>query len=296
MDAVLNLDKPRGMSSHQAVTRVKRFFRVSRAGHAGTLDPMATGVLLVCMGEATKLSRFLMELEKEYVAVMKFGERTDTYDAEGRVTERVDTPPFRREDVEDVLLSFRGEVVQVPPVYSAIKRDGIPLYKLARKGEAAKAPPRRVLIRDLRIERYGFPFLGIRVICSRGTYVRSLVDDIGRALGSAAHMTELERTRVGPFRVEQAASLERLADAGSAMASPAEALHHLPEVRLAAGDYRKAEDGRPVEAAPYGTFRPHEHLRLCGPDGRLLAVGRAVDGMLRVERKLLLKRKPEAHL
>ncbi|MEJ2192094.1 MAG: tRNA pseudouridine(55) synthase TruB [Nitrospirota bacterium] len=286
---VVNLDKPGGITSHDAVAKVKRSLRVKRAGHAGTLDPIATGVLLVCVGEATKVSRFLMDLGKEYLATLKFGERTDTLDSQGRVIERVEGMVVEREDVERVLRGFRGTVTQKPPMYSAVKVSGTALHKLARKGLDVQRPSRTVTIHDIRVEDMDFPFLTLRVSCSRGTYIRTLVDDIGRALGTVAHMTALRRTRVGSFRAEEAAGPGELPEKAEAMYSVDAALSHLQAVALGEKDYAAARHGRPVRAGEYGRYEDGQFLRLKGPGGALFAVGRAQEGLLRVERMLHLE-------
>lgn len=289
MDGVVNLDKPKGMTSHEAVTAVKKIFEVKKAGHAGTLDPIATGVLLVCLGEATKLSRFLMELHKEYVGTLKFGESTDTYDAEGKVVERVETQPFAFSQVEAVIERFKGRIRQRPPMYSAIKVSGKPLYKLARKGIEMERPERDVLIKELQIESYHFPFLTLRIVCSKGTYIRSLVDDIGRAMGTVAHMTDLRRTGIGKFKDSNSALPENLTKKQGVIIPADEAVAHLEEVVLLKEDYKLAQNGGAVELSSYGTFGSGQYLRLKGPDRRLFAVGVVSGDRIKIERILHLK-------
>ncbi len=167
MNLVLNLNKPKNITSQQAVTTVKKIFSSEKAGHAGTLDPIATGVLLVCLNEATKITRFLSELDKEYVACMKLGERTDTYDSTGRIIEKKQIDNIRVGDIEKVLKKFIGEIKQIPPMYSAIKVKGVPLYKLARRGEFIHRRERIVRIYNIEVLDFEVPFVYIRVRCSR---------------------------------------------------------------------------------------------------------------------------------
>jgi tRNA pseudouridine55 synthase len=284
---VINLDKPRGITSHEAVTRVRKLLGIKKAGHAGALDPLATGVLLVCAGEATKISRFLMDLGKEYVATMKFGERTDTLDADGKVIETDEGFSFGPGEVEAVLSRFRGAIRQRPPMYSALKVGGKPLYKLARKGEEVERAEREVRIYGLAAEDFSPPLLRLRVSCSRGTYIRVLVDDIGRALGTVAHMTELRRVRIGGFGVEGSAGLEELPGRESAAVSVDSALSHLREAVLSAGDYSHALNGRPFGARAYGVGQG-ESLRLKDPGGRLFAIGVVSGERIKIDRILHL--------
>jgi tRNA pseudouridine55 synthase len=284
----LNLDKPRGITSQDAVTRVKRIFGVEKAGHAGTLDPIATGVLLVCLGEATKITRFLMDLPKEYLATLKFGERTDTLDAEGRVVETCGEPSFGLPDIEATLERFRGTICQTPPMYSALKVSGSPLYRLARRGVVVERQEREVNIYSLEIEAMDLPYVRLRVLCSRGTYIRTLVDDIGRAMGTFAHMAELRRLGVGEFKTSRSASLDELPGKQGALCPVDDALGHLGELVLSGSDFASASNGRALKMSDYGSFRPGEYLRLKDPGGRLFAVGKIDDDRVKVERILHL--------
>ncbi len=282
------MDKPQGLTSQKAVTQVKRALGVKKAGHAGTLDPMATGVLLVCTGEATKVSRFLMELQKEYLATVRLGTRTDTFDAEGKVVESVEGVEPSVGDVEQALEQFRGEIMQLPPMYSALKRNGTPLYKLARKGIEVERPERPVTIYSLTLEDYRFPLITIRLTCSKGTYVRTLADDLGRALGTVAHLSALIRTAVGSHRVEDAAKLDDLTASTRGFVEVEEALAHLQVVLLKAPDYQMARHGRPVPAGAYDLADGVESLLLKDHEGNPFAVGEVVDGYLKVGRILHL--------
>ncbi|MBI5187564.1 MAG: tRNA pseudouridine(55) synthase TruB [Nitrospirae bacterium] len=212
MDIVINLNKPKDISSQQAVTKVKQLFGAKKAGHAGTLDPFATGVLIVCLNKATKVARFLSDLDKEYIARLKLGERTDTYDLTGRVIEKADmvTSRLKESDIYEVLNDFKGCIKQIPPMYSAIKIGGQPLYKLARRGIEIERPDRTINIYDIALISFDQPYLDIKISCSKGTYIRTLCNDIGKALGVGAYIVALERTRVGSFRIEDSAILEEV--------------------------------------------------------------------------------------
>lgn len=212
MNAVVVLNKPKGITSQDAVTKVERIFRVKKVGHAGTLDSIARGVLLVCLNEATKIAAMLMELEKEYLFKARLGVSTDSYDAEGKVTKIVESFELDRKVLEEIIKKYTGEIIQSPPMYSAVKISGVPLYKLARKGIEVERKPKKVYIHLIKIEDFSPPFVTFRVVCSKGTYVRSLCNDIGEELKVGAHIVELERTRIGKFRIEDSVDLEALKD------------------------------------------------------------------------------------
>ncbi|GHB04155.1 tRNA pseudouridine(55) synthase TruB [Modicisalibacter luteus] len=201
VNGVLLLDKPQGMSSNFALQRARRLFQAQKAGHTGTLDPMATGLLPVCFGEATKFSSHLLESDKVYRTRVRLGEITDTGDAEGTVVDRRMVKPFSETEVEDVLTRFRGQIEQVPPMYSALKHQGRPLYELARQGKSIERAPRRVTVYDTRLLSHDTEGFDLEVACSKGTYIRTLAEDIGHALGCGAHITALRRLRTGPFGV-----------------------------------------------------------------------------------------------
>lgn len=209
VDGILLLDKPSGLSSNAVLQRVKRLFRAERAGHTGTLDPLASGMLPVCFGEATKFGGALLEANKGYCAKIKLGERTETGDAEGAVIER-NPVAVSRSQLDLVLQRFRGEIEQVPPMYSALKYQGRPLYELARKGQVIERKSRRVLIRKLSVLRFDEAELIIDVECSKGTYIRTLAEDIGIGLGCGAHLAGLRRTAIGQFCINQAQPLDQL--------------------------------------------------------------------------------------
>jgi len=207
MDGALLLDKPVGLSSNAALQKAKKLLGARKAGHAGTLDPLASGLLLLLFGEATKFAGPLLDADKEYLATVKLGERTSTGDAEGEVLERKDVP----DSIEAARLEpFRGEIEQLPPMHSALKRDGVPLYKLARKGQSVERAARRVRITTLDLAGFRKPLMELRVRCSKGTYVRTLAEDIALALGTVGHLGGLRRIASGGFRVEDGVTLDAL--------------------------------------------------------------------------------------
>jgi tRNA pseudouridine55 synthase len=203
MDGFLNINKPAGWTSHDVVARLRFLLKVKKVGHTGTLDPAATGVLPICLGKATKLARLLTETDKEYRAVMRLGETTDTQDATGKVLIRRAVEGLTEARVREVMASFRGEIRQLPPMYSAVKVDGQPLYKAARAGREVERAERTVAIRRLDLIRMEGNDVTFEVTCSKGTYVRTLCEDIGERLGVGAHLYQLVRTRSGPFRIEE---------------------------------------------------------------------------------------------
>ncbi|MGZ3638467.1 MAG: tRNA pseudouridine(55) synthase TruB [Ktedonobacterales bacterium] len=209
LDGIFVIEKAMGMTSHDVVARVRRLARQRRVGHAGTLDPAATGVLPVCLGQATRVAEYLSESGKAYRATVRFGVVTDTYDAEGAIIREAPVT-LREEEIAAVLPSFLGEQMQLPPVYSAIKRAGQPLYKLARAGQEVTLEPRPIVISALRIVSWSSPDLVLDIECGKGTYIRSLAYDLGERLGPGAHLAALQRTRSGPFTLKQALTLEAL--------------------------------------------------------------------------------------
>ena len=215
IDGVVLLDKPAGMSSQGAVTAVKRAFNADKAGHTGTLDPMATGLLPICLGEATKYSQDLLEANKSYIARVKFGARTDTGDAEGQIIEEFALPQFSdeaalRSALNGLLPKFTGPILQIPPMYSALKRDGKPLYEYARAGLELERTPREITIHQIRWTDIQWPEATLEVSCSKGTYIRVLAEDLGKALACGAHLTGLRRTEVGHLTLEQSFTIESI--------------------------------------------------------------------------------------
>lgn len=290
MHAVVNVDKPKGLTSREAMVRAQRAMGAKKAGHAGTLDPIATGVLLVCLGEATKISSYLVDLEKEYLTTLRLGIRTDTFDADGKVVERREDVSVTESQVQEALARFRGEIMQVPPMYSAIKQGGQPLYKLARAGIEVQRKARPVLIKELELLEFTPPVVQIKVVCSKGTYVRTLADEIGQALGTGAHIEALRRQRVGHFSAGDAATPEELPAKGSAVFSLDSALRHFKQFTIAAKDFQHALNGGAMTLGiSAGLFRTGQFLRLYGPGGEFFALGQVAGNKVRVKRIFHLK-------
>lgn len=210
MDGMLNINKPEGITSHAAVAAVRRATGCRRVGHGGTLDPLASGVLPVGVGRGTRVIEFLAEASKVYVAEVELGQETDTYDAVGQVTATGDATAVSRENIEDALGAFRGSIEQIPPMYSALKQDGRRLYELAREGITVERKSRPVVIYNLVLLGYKPPVVSLEIECSKGTYIRSIAYDLGRALGCGGHLKKLVRTRYGPFDIKNAVSLPEL--------------------------------------------------------------------------------------
>jgi tRNA pseudouridine55 synthase len=292
LDGVLLLDKPLGLTSNGALQAAKRLLQARKAGHAGTLDPMATGVLPLLFGEATKLAFLLSDADKTYLADVVLGVTTTTGDREGAV---VETRPVgvMRDEIEEALSGLRGDIDQVPPMYSALKRDGRPLYAYARAGEAVERRPRPVRIHSLELLEQTAATLRLRVHCSKGTYIRTLAEDLGRALGTGAHLGALRRVASGSWRIDQAVTLDRLeamplAARAALLSPPAAALGALPRFTLEAVDEGRLGNGQ----ARAGAGRPQGLYGVFAVDGRLLGIGEvAADGRL-YPRRLL--RSPES--
>ncbi len=240
VDGLLLLNKPAGLTSNQALQRVKRLLNARKAGHTGSLDPAATGMLPLCFGEATKVCAFLLDADKTYRVTAKLGTATDTGDATGSVVESADVPQMTADDWDAVLQGFRGESLQVPPMYSALKKDGKRLYELARKGETVEREPRPIRIDSIELLEAAGSRLVFRVRCSKGTYIRSLVEDIARAAGTVAHTARLHRETVADFRADEMVDLKAVeesaaegpADLRERLMPPDRALTALPEVCL----------------------------------------------------------------
>jgi tRNA pseudouridine55 synthase len=270
---VLLLDKPAGLSSNAALGRARRLFGGTKAGHTGTLDPFATGLLPIAMGEASKYSRFLLDATKGYSAVLKLGETSSTGDPEGEILRRrpVDVSPDR---IRAVLADFHGDRQQIPPMYSALKRDGVPLYKLARQGVEVERAPRDITILELQLLGWdGVDRLAVHVLCTKGTYIRVLAEDIGEALGCGAYLIELRRTRTGSFNLDQAVTLDALEampeqERRGRLLSVDALAGELPQVSLAYEQAQALSQGKIVswDCAVAGEHRAY------GPDGRFLGI------------------------
>jgi tRNA pseudouridine55 synthase len=273
IDGAVLLDKPVGITSNRALQEAKKIFGARKAGHAGTLDPLASGLLIVLFGEATKFAGHLLEDDKEYFATLKLGEKTATGDAEGEVIERRPVQ-VSQPDLLGVLQRFKGEIEQVPPMHSALKRGGVPLYALARKGETVARERRRIRIEELEIVRVSLPLLEIRIRCSKGTYVRTLAEDLGEALGTCAHLAALRRTGSGRWRVEDAHSLEQLSSQGTRhLLSLGALLGALPRIELDAAQEARFRNGQSLESFPGEGLRA-----VYGAGGAVIGLGQAAPG------------------
>ena len=268
LNGVLLFDKPSGLTSNAALQKVRRLFRAEKAGHTGTLDPLATGLLPICFGEATKFSNMLLDADKTYCARLSLGKTTSTGDAEGEV---IAERPVKAQHpaIEAVLAKFRGEIQQIPPMHSALKHHGKPLYEYIRKGETIARTPRTVMIHELVLDRFEKDELDITVRCSKGTYIRTLAEDIGNALGCGAHLTGLRRTAIAHFRLDDAYTLEVIETMNESGREgcllPLESLMpDLPVLKLDSERVRRLAQGQKLSL---DTGLASGHTRLHGPQG-----------------------------
>ncbi|MEO8650099.1 MAG: tRNA pseudouridine(55) synthase TruB [Acidobacteriota bacterium] len=283
MNGILVIDKPQGPTSHDVVARARRALSTKRVGHTGTLDPFATGVMILLVGKATRLAQFLDKDQKEYEAVIRFGSETDTGDKTGtpRPTSADGRGPLTEAAIKDALDRFRGEIEQIPPMYSAKKIDGQKLYTLARQGRTIERPPAKVTIFEIElIKTDGLngddPTAATRVVSSAGTYIRTLAEDIGRALGTGAHLAELRRTRAGRFDLLQSITLDQIeaADDPARLLTPmSEAVAHLPQFLLDADRIEKTRNGLSSRYTA-GEFAEGQAVRMIDEAGDLIAIGR----------------------
>lgn len=293
VSGILLLDKPLGLTSNAALQEVKHLFRARKAGHTGSLDPLATGMLPICLGHATRISAFLLDADKEYLVKVKLGEITTTADAEGEVIESHPAEHVTREEVLAVLPRFTGEIQQLPPMYSAVKHKGERLYKLAREGIEVEREPRTITIHALELLDFHNPELELRVHCSKGTYVRTLAEDIGKALGVGAHVIGLRRTRVGPYEEDGMITLEQLEqlaqEEGTAgldrLLLPLDTgLAQWPEVHLGADSTFYIKQGQPVMVPRAPT---EGWVRIYGVDDQFIGVGEIDDDGRVAPRRML---------
>ncbi len=297
VDGILLLDKPLGVSSNHALQSVKRLYEAAKAGHTGSLDPLATGVLPLCFGEATKFSQYLLDADKAYESTFVLGTVTDTGDAEGRVLEDKDASGVTESNVITALQAFEGDIEQIPSMFSAIKQGGQPLYKLARKGLEVERKPRSVVIKTLQLRAFRGgerPEADIYLECSKGTYVRSLAEDLGRAIGCGAFVSALRRTRAGPFGIEDSMTLnalEALKGAGESgqldtLLLPTDAaLGALPLVRLSESSGFYMRQGQPVMVSN----GPRDGIvRVALDSGEFLGVGEMLDDGRVAPRRLIV--------
>lgn len=289
MDGIFNIHKPTGMTSHDVVAKMRRLLKQRRVGHAGTLDPAASGVLPICAGQATRVAEYLSESGKAYRATIVFGVETDTYDIEGEVTRTASVEQLGRADIEEALKTFLGRQMQVPPRYSAIKIQGQAAYKRVRAGEELTLAARPIEITRLEIVEWRKPMLLLDVECSKGTYIRSLAYDLGRALTCGAHLGGLERTRSGPFYLEESVTLEELALAGERgeLASYAQsadrALEQYPALRLSEEETARVMHGN---SFVYEIAQSERSLaRIYNPAGDFIAIAEWEPGPARWQPK-----------
>ena len=280
MDLIIALNKSKDITSQDAVTKVKKILKVKKAGHTGTLDPMATGLLLVCINRATRLASYFSSLDKEYRAVMKLGETTDTQDAYGKIIAKCNNIEINNTIIEASLISFKGRIFQQPPMYSALKHEGQPLYKLARKGIEVDRKPREVSINEIDLLNINSPYVTFRVACSKGTYIRTLCDDIGKKLGVGAHLFELERTAIGPFRIANSLTIEELISIninepdGKGIFTMDKALSWMPAFKIDDAAIKAVKHGNPIRILTLSDdCKKAEGIRIKSPDDEFLAVG-----------------------
>jgi len=304
VDGVLTIKKESGWTSHDVVAKVRHLLGGAKVGHAGTLDPAATGVLPVLIGRGTRIAEYLVEWDKEYRAVLRLGENTDTQDATGTVLARHMTDLVTREAIHKVVGRFRGPIEQVPPMYSAVKVRGVPLYKSARAGKTIAREARTIVIHTLEVEAIQERDVTLRVVCSKGTYVRTLCADIGEALGVGGHMLALERRRAGPLMIDQALTVDEVVTRQALGRLGDELLtldRALAQLGIAVVDEQTADrvrHGAPVPAAKIlrweeaasGERRSNAPVRIHDTDGRLVAIGKYTEtsgGALKVEKVLI---------
>lgn len=294
IDGVLVLDKPSGLTSNESLQRVKRLFDARKVGHTGSLDTLATGVLPLCFGEATKFSRFLLNADKSYHVHSILGIATNTGDADGEVVQRSETSHIQREDLENSLVGFRGSFDQIPPMFSAIKRNGQPLYKLARKGVEVPRQARPVTVNKNTLTHFENPHFQLDIQCSKGTYIRTIVDDIGKNLGVGAHVTALRRHSVGTFDETKLVTLEELESAKeqgtlkSLLLPISSVVEEWPAIFVAGPTAYNVRHGQPIRVRQ----TPAEGwVKLCETVGdsrvRFLGIGEVLDDGRVAPRRLL---------
>ena len=281
-DGVIVVDKPAGWTSHDVVAKMRGIAGTRRVGHLGTLDPLATGVLPLMIGQATRLARYWDDSEKSYEAVIRFGFSTNSYDSEGEPTSDPVAVPLDMEKLEALLAPMRGEIEQIPPAVSAKKINGVPAYKLARNNVEVNLAPVRITIHELVLRGIDVDRARIFVRCSKGTYIRSIAHDLGQSLGCGAHIEQLIRTGSGPFGIGQASTLEQLQhlkDDGrlaEVLLPPADLLPHFPSAHVDERTVTYIRQGRDFAVSPFRVQKGAEHVKAIGPDGVLVAIGRIV--------------------
>lgn len=286
LSGILVVDKPAGMTSHDVIERLRVILHTKRIGHAGTLDPSAEGVLLACVNQATKVVQFLTEYDKEYIAVIKLGITTDTYDGEGKITTTKEDFKISSGKIKRTILSFKGKIEQNPPLYSAIKHQGKKLYQYARAGQEVERKKREVEIKDIQIQEINPPYVKLKINCSKGTYVRSLAHDVGKKLGCGAYLYFLRRTRVGPFKLEEALSIEKISDIQAedkiedALLPIEKAFLHLPSAVVNEWFTERVQHGVPLQSSSVsrieGDFDQNQTISLKSEKEKIVAFGKAL--------------------
>jgi tRNA pseudouridine55 synthase len=292
INGIVLLDKPSGITSNRALQTVRRMFDARKGGHTGSLDPFATGMLPLCFGEASKTAAFMIDSDKSYRATARLGITTDSGDVDGQVTSESAVPELSAEQISEVFSQFVGEIEQVPPMYSALKHQGQPLYKLARQGKTVERKPRKVVIHDLKFLSLDEPLLEFEVACSKGTYIRTLAEDIAKALGSCAHLAELRRLHVEPFDAGGMVTMEQL----EASVESGQLEQHLlpldaglpdwPVIRLNSQDTAGFHHGRILKVENQATG----WVRVYGPDDQAIGLAESTsDGLLKPKRVFRLE-------
>jgi tRNA pseudouridine55 synthase len=276
---VINLDKPKDITSREAVTKASWKLGIKKAGHCGTLDPIATGVLVICTDQATRIAPLVADLPKTYQATMRLGQTTDTQDAYGTILQEVAEVNVPKEKIQQALALFQGTLLQTPPMFSAKKYQGRPLYRLARQGIEVPRQPNSVEVHKITLDNYAAPFVTFTVFCSKGTYVRTLCHDIGIHLGVGAHLSALTRLAVGPFTKENAVALEDLSHDGQGILTLSDALSWLPELIVKSASVRRVKNGNPLKTIdlinlPLQNLSDGSLVKVMSPDNALLlAIG-----------------------
>lgn len=278
MLGIVLIDKPVGITSHDVVSRLRRRFQTRRIGHAGTLDPLATGLLVVAVGPATRFLQYLPLEPKEYISTFKFGQTTNTYDAEGEITEERPVPSSLEAAIAHNITLFRGEIQQTPPLFSAVKVNGQPLYKYARKGEEVEVKSRTVFIEEMELLSINGEEAQFRIVCSGGTYVRSLAHDLGEAIGCGAYISQLARSQVGEFHIENAVTLDDVSE--SDLIPLNKALKPMPLEKLNPIQIEYVRNGRQIQFRHPMTAKT---VGLTDQDGNVIGIGHVVGNMVQPE-------------
>lgn len=286
IDGIILLDKNSGQNSNQTLQQVKRLFNAKKAGHTGSLDPIASGILPICFGQATKVSQFLLDANKRYVAIGQLGQQTNTADADGKVIKTQDYAHITQADMQNILPDFLGDILQIPPMYSALKKDGKPLYKFAREGIEVERKTRKITVFELNLLSFSKGCFEIEVLCSKGTYIRTLVEDIAAALNNIAFVTKLRRIGFAHYDISQAVNFEVLSCAKNKQSYLLPAHKVLKDYHLIVLDVKQTQDiqyGRNI-AYHQRSFEPNTLLKLFTPNQDFLGLGYYIDGKIHPKR------------